>query len=319
MMMLAGAAGACGPGDRAGGTDDAPPSIDARTCPPGMAVFDPRVEPYAFEVPEGCTVIEAKLWGGGGGGGSGEIGGLHASRGGGGGFARATLSVTPGQRLLIGVATGGEGAPLSGGYGYAGGGGGATMISHGAELLLIAGGGGGGGSAGCADCEGHVGSGGAGGGEAGLDGATAAVCGTGEPVATGGGGGGAAAGGVAGTGTSGGRPGTSLTGGSSFGYVGIADGGRGHLGGTSSALNGAGGGGGAGWFGGGGGGYTVTYCGGGGGGGSSYAASAARTAELWPGTDAMPGRPDDPDHANDAGVGAGPGMSGAGGRAVILH
>jgi len=111
-------------------------------------------------VPEGVTEINVKVWGAGGAGGT--YGG-NGDGGGSGGYTTATLTVTPGQELIIVVGGGGEygtangngglGGWPGGGYGTAGdasggGGGGYSGIffpSHAhANALIIAGGGGGG-------------------------------------------------------------------------------------------------------------------------------------------------------------------------------
>jgi hypothetical protein len=132
----------------------------------------------AFVVPEGVTSLNVKLWGAGGGGGNYSL----TNQGGSGGYASGTLTVTPGQELLIIVGGGGGrgllglvgGAGGFGGGGYGtyddasgGGGGGLSGIFDGAFVqensIIIAGGGGGG--------TGYFGPGGAGGGEEGNDGA----------------------------------------------------------------------------------------------------------------------------------------------------
>ncbi|MBI4159728.1 type II secretion system protein [Candidatus Wolfebacteria bacterium] len=102
-------------------------TVGARTT------FDYTGATSTYIVPAGFTSITVKAWGAGGGYG-------NFSSGGGGGYAGATIPVTPGETLFIRV--GGKGAD-----GGTGGGGGRSDIirqSSGA-LLLVAGGGGGGG------------------------------------------------------------------------------------------------------------------------------------------------------------------------------
>jgi hypothetical protein len=105
-------------------------------------------------VPSTVTSIAVKGWGGAGG----ADGGDGVKAGGGGGFAGATLTVTPGETLLIYI--GGGGARSAKGY-QGGGGGGYTAIFRGSTALLIAPGGGGGAK---------DGAGGPGGGTTGVDG-----------------------------------------------------------------------------------------------------------------------------------------------------
>jgi hypothetical protein len=221
-----------------------------------------------FTVPDCVYSITVYAWGAGGAGGS-------DTRGGGGGFAQGTISVTPGQVLHVVVggggnyepgtntAYGGGGAtigPRANGAGN-GGGGGYSGIFNSATLntstaLVIAAGGGGGG-------RGDYGNGGAGGGNIG-------VAGSNDDNAIGGSGGTQSAGGNAGSGGSGGvctngntqpTSGTALQGG--------AGGSRGTLA-LCAGSNAGGGGGGGGFYGGGGGGtFGTNWCAGGGG-GSSY-------------------------------------------------
>lgn len=114
---------------------------------------------FAYEVPPGCTSIDARLWGAGGG--SGGTVGLEAA----GGFVGGVFDATPGETLTILVGAPGEiGADMGGGGGNpgggdgadgaatngGGGGGGFSAISTAAEIAMasaevVAGGGGGGG------------------------------------------------------------------------------------------------------------------------------------------------------------------------------
>ena len=177
-----------------------------------------------FTVPEGITSINVVAKGTRGG-----------NNGGGGGIVSATLSVTPGEILLIKVAA-------KGGNGFSASnfGGGATDIRTSEDIstrILVAGGGGG---------KSQQGAGGAGGGLTGGDGGT--------PSGT----------------NAGGKGGTQSAGGA--GGIGAANGNGvdGSLGQGGNANSTAGGGGGAGYYGGGGGAYGTGASGGAGGGGSSY-------------------------------------------------
>ncbi|MTV27751.1 hypothetical protein FTX61_20380 [Nitriliruptoraceae bacterium ZYF776] len=224
---------------------------------PGSEAFEFTGGTQRFTVPAGYTEITIEAWGAQGGGNS----------GGRGGYARATVPVTPGDVLEIrvggsgGQPTGGYngggsgGAPASAANGY--GGGGASDVRRGAGLgdrLVVAGGGGGRGG-------GVSGSrGGDGGGETGTDGESGTGRGRGATQTAGGSGGGSGDAGTQGLGGSGAR-----------GGLVIAPGG---------------GGGGGGWFGGGGGSTTD-----GGGGGSGYVGSSGATAtELVGGVRAGHGR-----------------------------
>ncbi|MFN8345172.1 MAG: glycine-rich protein [Spirosomataceae bacterium] len=181
----------------------------------------------SFTVPPGITSVEVVAKGTRGG-----------NNGGGGGVVSATLSVTPGEILLIKIAA-------KSGYGFLGVtggnfGGGATDIRTSEDIstrLIVAGGGGG---------KTVQGTGGAGGGLVGGDGTA--------PTGTdaGGKGGGQSAGGAGGIGTS------------------FGNGGDGSLGQGGNANANGGGGGGGGYYGGGGGAYGNSSSGGAGGGGSSY-------------------------------------------------
>ena len=206
---------------------------------------------HRFVVPAGVSSIEASLQGG--------VGGGCENVGGNGAALSATLAVTPGDELSIGVAGDGScqlgvsGAPGGVGGGgvaaeHGGSGGGASTVATRdqppgfASVLAVAGGGGGAGQSRGGDAE---------------------SAGSPSGLAESGGAGTLLAGGL------GGRP--FACGGSTPGTTGLAfaggSGGRG-----SGSINGGGGGGGGGYFGGGGGGGTGCGFGGGGsaGGGSSF-------------------------------------------------
>ena len=72
-------------------------------CGSGAQVFAYSGAAQTFSVPQGVHTINVKLWGAGGG----KPGGVAAT-GGAGGFASATLSVTPGTQLTIIVGQGGN-------------------------------------------------------------------------------------------------------------------------------------------------------------------------------------------------------------------
>jgi len=112
----------------------------------------------SWVVPSGITKILVKAWAGGGGGG--HFGGwTQGSHGGGAGFSKATLTVTPGETLTLRVPRGGfafpgaTNAPFGGGSStvggdnqYGAGGGGYCGVFRSTTPLIIAGAGGGGGS-----------------------------------------------------------------------------------------------------------------------------------------------------------------------------
>ncbi|MFL5824555.1 MAG: choice-of-anchor D domain-containing protein, partial [Solirubrobacteraceae bacterium] len=220
---------------------------------------------YTFTVPAGITSIDVTAIGGAGGHGC-----AFSPAGGEGARVSATLAVTPGKQLEIGVAgngasstdatcgsgggaggSGGGGAgggDLGGGFNGSGGGGGASAV--GADLLgpaypplLVAAGGGGSGSGNLGGAGGNAGSAG----------------GAGENGAVGGQPGAEAAGGAGGTGSVNGAAGQYGLGGA----------------GAANANPGSGGGGGGGYFGGGGGGASSGGSAGGGGGSSFIAFSAS--------------------------------------------
>jgi Glycine rich protein len=232
-----------------------------------------------FTVPSGVTAIRISAFGASGGNTSGKY---HSTTGGYGGSVKATIPVTPEEKLAVVV--GGEGGigasdlgvggfngGGSGGGGYAtgsggGGGGGASDVRRGGDALtdrvvVAAGGGGGGGTPGYFY---GAGDGGAGGGS--IGGTGSGNDGSAGPDGFGGKGG---------TQSAGGRGGH---GGNPFGHAPGRHGhrgalGRGGSGGDGTGDGGGGGGAGGGYYGGGGGGSgsdaTSGVGGGGGGGGAS--------------------------------------------------
>lgn len=252
-----------------------------------MVFSNPTVQ--TFTVPAGVTSITAEMWGAGGGG--------KTGLGGGGGYAKGDIAVTPGQILTITV---GEGGSLNyvashtiGGGGYTsldagnggGSGGGRSSIAVGGVDLITAGGGGGGGS--------FVNNpGGAGGGTTGGDG-------TGAPNHYGRGGT-ASAGGAGGTGTGG----TSISGAQ-------------YLGGRAPTNNYTGGGGGGGWYGGGAANGISTNLGGGGGGSGYVGGAGVTNTTLTGGSGATPANTADPDYISGKGTG-GIGSTSGGSGLVIL-
>jgi hypothetical protein len=207
--------------------------------------------PATWIVPTGVTAIQLVATGAGGGGG-------FYARGGSGAVVTATLSVTPGDTMVLYI--GGAGSYGAGAFG--GGGGGSTNVNAGTANQIIAGGGGGGGdyvvssgsgpggSAGGVNGNGQNGSGDHPGG-----GGAAGVGGTGFTVASAGNGG-------SGNGGSGAA--------ADIGYGGAGGGGIGSGNGTGGIGGYAHGGGGGGGYGGGAGG-----AGGGGGGGGSTGPSGS--------------------------------------------
>jgi hypothetical protein len=264
-----------------------------------------------FVVPSGVTSVTVKLWGGGGGG-AGAVGG-------GGGYASVTLSVTPGETLVVSVGGGGGGndnAPgnAAGGWGggngdggasparsgdpysSGGGGGGSSCIARpSAARLIVAAGGGGAGGGGASE----NGAGGAGGGLIGEDGGnvTGGTAATGATQST------AGAGGVA--------PGLGGGGGAS----GDGGGQQGAGGGGGNNTGGAGGGGGGGGYHGGGGGGTTNVLAQGGSGGSSYAPGGTTLS----GSSQVPGGTGDEDYVDGIGVGGLPDAAGGNGQIVIAY
>lgn len=213
---------------------------------------------YTFMVPAGVTSVQATVTGGAGGACGEAAGGRGATE-------SATVPVSPGAELSIGVGgdggacvsannttvpggVGGGGAGAGGDFAASGaGGGGASVISAGALLPVLVAGGGGGAAEGAT------------GGDAGSAGASGGT-GGGPGTATGGGSGGT---------TSSPYPGNGSAGGYGLG-------GAGGVGDDDFPPSPGGGGGGGGYYGGGGGAGSDILGdldGGGGGGGSSYAAS----------------------------------------------
>ncbi|NBO99908.1 MAG: hypothetical protein EBU90_07235 [Proteobacteria bacterium] len=264
----------------------------------------------SFTVPAGVTSVNAYVWAAGGG-----TGGYSSFRGGAGGFASGSISVTPGDTLYIVVGGGGSDAASTAGNGglggwpnagfgtrgdaSGGGGGGYSGIFSGSSTpqqvnaLLIAGGGGGG--------TGYKGGGG-GGGSTGNTGGNG-----GNP----GQGGTQLAGGTAGNGdTSPPRAGSALTGGNA--------GGTGQDDNTTSGTN-DGGGGGSGYFGGGGGASDGS---GGGGGSGYYHPSKVSGGSLQTGSDGLSGSPTLPAQTNSiyyvTGVGTGSNFVAGGGNGFVL-
>ncbi len=259
---------------------------------------------YSWDVPGGVTSIIAKLWGAG-------AGGADLATGGAGGFAGATISVTPGENLKIYV---GGRSTGSSNTSTARGGGGYSAITRGtilsdlSNILVLAGGGGGGGS------KLSTGNGGAGGGTSGVAGAAGG--GT-----TGGGGGTQVGGGTAGTGAVNGVAGDAIQGGTG-GAGGGGSGGTNGGGAGGSSITGPGGGGGGGYYGGGGGGNGSGGggAGGGGGGGSSFVACAGCTSTTnTAGSGTTPGNTGDVDYTGTYGEGGAAATNGVAGYVVISY
>lgn len=126
----------------------------AASAAPTSQTFDTPGD-YSFTVPAGVTSASFELDGGSGGS------GRNSGPGGKGAHVIATLSVSPGETLAIGVAGagaswdgggtagingGGTGATATGGDFFGGGGGGASSVERTGASLLVAGGGGGSGA-----------------------------------------------------------------------------------------------------------------------------------------------------------------------------
>ena len=266
----------------------------------------------SWVVPSGITKILVKAWAGGGGGG--HFGGwTQGSHGGGAGFSKATLTVTPGETLTLRVPRGGfafpgaTNAPFGGGSStvggdnqYGAGGCGYCGVFRSTTPLIIAGAGGGGGST--LSYQGMA-NGGAGGG---LTGKKADVARNYWTSA--GKGGTQTAGGAATVGDNqNGQAGSSLQGGSCVG-------------------NPYGGGGGGGYFGGSAGAYTGGNSMPGGGGGSGYIISSALNPIMISGSFRTPGGVDDIDYPygtsstyGDVGFGGVSGNHGGDGHLVIWY
>ncbi|MCA9695279.1 MAG: MopE-related protein [Nannocystaceae bacterium] len=259
-------------------------------------------------VPGGVTSVWVKLWGAGGGSWDAQQGGP----GGGGGFAIANLSVTPGEMLTVVVGGRGEdsfsqmtiyGGGGHGGF-FAGNGGGRSALRRGVNELATAGGGGG---AGGCNVPQPCPAGGAGGGPIGEDGEDPPIgdmtYGTKGFGAT------HACGGAGGTTTCGCTLQQGMGGGGSQFQGGVT---------IMSAPGQGGGGGGGGFFGGGsGGGDCGGNTGGGGGGGSSYVEAQAGCVVA--GTGATAANSADLDHPPGIGNGGAPGNDGNPGRVVIYY
>jgi hypothetical protein len=241
--------------------------------------FTGQVQEYI--VPPGVTSIEIETWGAQGANGT---GGNSPGNGGLGGYAKGTLTVTPGETLYLQVGgqngyNGGGAAGIhigSGAQTFAGNGGGSSDIRQGGTALsnrvLIAAGGGGGGASNAGSCNnGDPSNGGIAGGTNGVNGENGNGCGAG-----GGGGFGAT---IMAPGNGGGT--TANCGNNTLpGFPGLlGSGGAGGNGGNNNCSpvfqGGPGGGGGGGYYGAGGGGSGFgggagNSSGGGGGGGSSF-------------------------------------------------
>jgi hypothetical protein len=259
-----------------------------------------------FTVPEGVTKIFVKAWGAGGAGGT-KGGWQYGSYGGGGGFSRGILTVTPGERLTIVVGSGGRVHQTEGGYGgggaatinkrdnrYCGGGGGRSAVVREQDVpLIVAGGGGGGGATRSPALGGKGNSGGAGGGLTGQNGYSDYD----GKFRFGGRGGGQDFEGAGGQGAGG--PGKGYNGG-------------------AMTHNSWGGGGGGGWKGGGSGGYSEPNTMGGGGGGSGYTGNASYAVTI-AGTQRQCPMQNDPDYVAGAGIGGEEGGNGGNGLVVIRY
>ena len=185
---------------------------------------------FSWVVPTGVQAISAVCIGGGGGGGRGG-GAKNNEQGGGGGgggaLAYATISVTAGETLTIGVGRGGKGSMSQYEYGKAGGN---SYIKRGSTFLLhVSGGKGGGASATVQGGEVFVGTGGSGGSG-----------GAGDPNGNYRNGGGGGAGGYSGNGGNGAD--RNSTGTASAGAGGGGGGGGSDTGGSPSQYGGGGGG-----------------------------------------------------------------------------
>jgi hypothetical protein len=233
-------------------------AIDAQAAVTATTTFT-TPGTYAFTVPDGVTSISVTAIGAGGGAGWCVV----SSGGGHGASVTATLPVSSGQQLFVGVASPGGSNTCGSAAGGGGVGGGAA---------------GGGGSGG-----GNVGGGGGGGGASVLGSASPSPAFGGVMVVAGGGGGGGGGlgGGTGGNAGSAGLPSASSSagGGAGTASAGGSGGGAGAAGsfgfGGSGAgsISSGGGGGGGGYYGGGGGDGGLN--GGGGGGGSSFTAPGA--------------------------------------------
>jgi hypothetical protein len=256
--------------------------MDADAAPPTATVAYTTPGVYDFTVPAGISSISVTAVGAAGGEACNFNGGEGAS-------VSATLAVSPGELLQVGVGAAGVGTHCSGaGPGGPGGGGDGGEGNDG----VFAGAGGGGASAlalaaptpGFASEATLVVAGGGGGAAVDIEGGAAGVAGNSPVISFGGQGGGAGgllAGGAGGTGMPDcGGEGTPASG--TAGSFGL--GGRG--GSLASGSGAGGGGGGGGYYGGGGGGSGCLA--GSGGGGSSYVTAAATVTEAPQPTSAAP-------------------------------
>jgi len=264
---------------------------------------DPGVD-QKFNVPEGVTKIFVKVWGAGGAGGT-QGGWGYGSDGGGGGFSRGVLTVTPGETLTIIVGQGGAVHQTGIGYAgggaatannqdnrYCGGGGGRSAVVREKDELVVAGGGGGGGSTRSWLFWGKGNSGGAGGGVAGENGYSQYD----EKHSYGG------------------RGGEQ----NSAGAGGEVNGGPGNgSDGGNIKVNSYGGGGGGGWKGGGSGAYSEKNTMGGGGGGSGHISEKAAFASTRTGTQRQCPLQTDPDYQPGVGIGGQDNQKGGNGLVVI--
>jgi hypothetical protein len=245
-------------------------------------VFNFTGSDQVYVVPENVFAIEVKLWGAGGAKGY-PYSGSQTGSGGGGGFTKGTLAVSPGDTLTVIVGEGGQYSNLFKPVGYGGGGagfgqgGGRSAIRLDTNEILTAGGGGGGTSSTGWD---NLSFGGAGGG----------LNGTGSVNLQSGGGGTQTSGGLA-------SAYNAATAGSKF------------TGGSGARIAGGfGSSGGGGYYGGGGANVGI------GGGGSGFIGNAT-FAFTAAGTGGLPPDISDIDYA--AGIGAG-GITGAGGHGLVV-
>ncbi|BFH65052.1 glycine-rich domain-containing protein [Paenibacillus azoreducens] len=90
--------------------------------PPGEKIYNVPGT-YTFEVPDGISRINARIWGAGGGGGAGHLTTYNVGGGGGAGaYLMLTLPVVPGQKLAVVVGKGGAGGTFNIDFGGTAGG-----------------------------------------------------------------------------------------------------------------------------------------------------------------------------------------------------
>ncbi len=295
-------------------------------CIAGSLAYNYTGTMQTFTMPAGCTKATIKAWGGGGAG-SLQFN-TYGSYGGGGGFAKGSLTMTSGEQLYVFVGGGGvvNGAggynggasagptmsdPYNGTNPKAGSGGGASDVRRGgttlSDRILVAGGGGGAGS--CYLMYNNTCTGGAGGGASGIGGSMhngtvyinlGFISGTGTISGYGGRGGTVSAGGAGGVCTA--CSGNSGSAGS-FGFGGAPYSGVSVIPGGGGGGGYYGGGGGAGWS--------------GGGGGASYVGGLTNTTTS-AGSGAGAGNSVDAD-ASGAGSGGATNAQGTAGRVVIYY